>query len=259
MHRATFLTGVFCCTIAALFAGAEVLNELFGDAFHFWLNSASGSYYPIGGKFALATLIFAIPTAAIFVRMGSLLAARSLFESFFSLIATACATFALIFFAIVQLRIAIFDRTPLTAADGQAFKSAALVALTELNIVAFYTFGAFLSLAIISLRPYFQLRSSRFLAAIVCIPLPIYLALVAQQVLLALRAEAARGISLLSIAFFSVLAVLFLSIAVHSLRHRHYFLEATNLRSLMEPRIDTQSPDDRRTPRFRNGDVAFEG
>ena len=71
MHRATFLSGVFCCAVAALFASAEVVNELFGDAFHFGLNSASGSYYPIGGKFALATLIFAIPTAAIFVRMGS--------------------------------------------------------------------------------------------------------------------------------------------------------------------------------------------
>jgi hypothetical protein len=258
MHRATFIAGVFCCVVAALFASTEVLNELRGQGFHFWLNSASGSYYPIGGKFALATLLFAIPTAAIFVRMGSLLAARSLFESLFSLFATIGSTFALIFFAVVQLRIAIYERTPITSVSGQALREQALVTLGELNVVAFYALGWFLALSILSLRPYFQLRSSRSLATIVCIPMPLYFALVAQQVLLALNATAMSGGSVLSVAFFGLLAVLFFAIAVHSVRHRHFFLEATNLRSLMEPRVEATSAQ-RNSPRFRDGDVAFEG
>jgi hypothetical protein len=259
MHRTTFLAGVFCCVVAALFASSEALNELLGQPFHFWLNSSSGSYYPIGGKFAMATLLFAIPTAAIFVRMGSLLAARSLFESFFSLFATICAPFSLIFFAVIQLRIAIYERTPITNLSGQTLREQALTTLGELNIVAFYALGWFLSLAIVSLRPYFQLRSSRSLAVIVCVPMPLYLVLVGQQVLLALNDTAMSGASVLSVSFFAVLGFLFVSIAVHSIRHRHYFLEATNLRTLMEPRVEKGSVTPRQAPPLRGGDVAFEG
>ena len=41
-----------------------------------------------------------------------------------------------------------------------------------------------------------------------------------------------------SIVFFAVVAMLFFSIAVHCVRHRHMFIETTNLRELLEPRVD---------------------
>src|SRR5436189_297442 len=41
-----------------------------------------------------------------------------------------------------------------------------------------------------------------------------------------------------SIVFFAVVAMLFFSIAVHCVRHRHIFIEMTNLRELLEPRVD---------------------
>jgi hypothetical protein len=37
--------------------------------------------------------------------------------------------------------------------------------------------------------------------------------------------------------FFSVLGVLFFSIALHCIRHRHLFLEMTNLRELLDTRV----------------------
>jgi hypothetical protein len=38
--------------------------------------------------------------------------------------------------------------------------------------------------------------------------------------------------------FFAVLSLLFFSIAVHCIRHRHLFLEMTNLRELLDARVD---------------------
>ena len=36
-------------------------------------------------------------------------------------------------------------------------------------------------------------------------------------------------------------AILFVSIAIHSIRHRHLFLEMTNLRELLDSRVDPAS------------------
>jgi hypothetical protein len=36
--------------------------------------------------------------------------------------------------------------------------------------------------------------------------------------------------------------VLFFAIAVHCIRHRHMFIETTNLRELLDTRIDRSSP-----------------
>jgi hypothetical protein len=38
--------------------------------------------------------------------------------------------------------------------------------------------------------------------------------------------------------YFSILAILFLSIGVHCIRHRYLFLEMTNLRELLDSRVD---------------------
>jgi hypothetical protein len=57
-----------------------------------------------------------------------------------------------------------------------------------------------------------------------------------------------------SLVYFAVLSVLFFSIAVHCIRHRHLFLEMTNLRELLDGRIDPAARAARRTI----GGVAFE-
>jgi hypothetical protein len=44
-----------------------------------------------------------------------------------------------------------------------------------------------------------------------------------------------------ALVFFGVVAVLFFAIAVHCIRHRHMFIETTNLRELLDTRIDRSS------------------
>ena len=41
-----------------------------------------------------------------------------------------------------------------------------------------------------------------------------------------------------SLTFFAATALLFFAIGVHCIRHRHMFLEMTNLRELLESRLD---------------------
>lgn len=232
MPRHLFIASIFCCLLASLFSGAEAVGELREVPFRFALSRELGTMYPIGGTFALATLVFAVPIAAILLRMSSLLAARNLFDAFAAFCSTACATLALMFFAIVQLRIAVSD-TPVAAEER-----AALAALAELNTVAFYVFGWFLSLALLTLRPYFLIRSSRTLAVAVSLPLPLYVILLAQQIADWFGGANAHGSSPASCAYFMVLTFIFIAIPIHSLRHRHVFLEATNLRELLDSRFD---------------------
>jgi len=52
----------------------------------------------------------------------------------------------------------------------------------------------------------------------------------------------------------AVVSVLFFSIAVHCIRHRHLFLEMTNLRELLDGRFDPTN----RAPRRPIGGVAFD-
>ena len=251
MPRYLFITSIFCCVLASLFAGAEALGELREVPFRFALSRELGSMHPIGGSFALATLVFAAPIASIFIRMSSLLAARNLFDAFAAVCSTACATLALIFFSIVQLRIAVSS-----GGEATAEARAALAALAEMNTVAFYVFGWFLSLTLLTLRPYFLVRSSRALAVLVCVPLPLYVLLVAQQIASWFGGGAATGYSPASFTYFAVLAVIFVAIPIHSLRHRHFFLEATNLRELLDSRMDPAFAQ-RQSVGFRGG-VAFD-
>jgi hypothetical protein len=251
MPRHLFIASIFCCLLASLFAGAEAVGELREVPFRFALNRHLGSMYPIGGSFALATLVFAVPIAAIFLRMSSLLAARNLFDAFASFCSTACATLALIFFSIVQLRIAVGGST----SESVATDVAAMAALAELNTVAFYLFGFFLSLTLLTLRPYFLIRSSRTLAVMVSLPLPLYLLLVGQQIANWFGGAGVASAPA-SILYFAVLTFIFVAIPIHSFRHRHFFLEATNLRELLDPRHDPSTPP-RADVGFRGG-VAFD-
>lgn len=247
MPKPLFTVGVVCCFIVAAFAAAEAVNEVQSGAFRFAL-ATPGSLEPIGGIFALGTLVFAVPVGAMFVRMASLLAARNLFDSYAALVATACTSLSLIFFAMVQLRVAV-------AGVHLATGDAARVALGEANVFAFYTFIWFLSLALLALRPYFLIRSSRTLGILVCLPLPLFVVLVAQQIVPALRTSEELS-SVIAATLFLTLTVIFAMVPIHSLRHRHLFLEATNLRELLDSRVDPSF--EQRTDVAIRGGAAFE-
>ena len=94
-------------------------------------------------------------------------------------------------------------------------------------------FGAFLAL-----RPYFRIQASRFLSALVFFPLPLFMLIVIQELFVTASAAPLPAITPASMVFFGVIAMLFFSIGVHCVRHRHMFIEMTNLRELLEPRID---------------------
>ncbi|HEX7420894.1 MAG TPA: hypothetical protein VF505_13475, partial [Thermoanaerobaculia bacterium] len=57
-----------------------------------------------------------------------------------------------------------------------------------------------------------------------------------------------------SLVYFAVVSVLFFSISVHCIRHRHLFLEMTNLRELMDGRFDSSGA----SPQRPIGGVAFD-
>jgi hypothetical protein len=230
MPRLLFYAGIVCTAVAAMFATGEALRQLQGGLFHFGLGRAEGLSHPGGRNFALGTLLFVIPITALFVRMGSLIAARNLFASFFSLFASMSAALALVFLAFMQLRNALLVRVePMALQSGT---------LAEVNLVAFYAFGLFLALALVLLRPHFLIQSSRFLSVMVCLPLPVFGLLILQQLFGLGTGLASQAHAWFVFSFFASLSILFFAIPVHSFRHRHLFLEKTNLRELLDPRID---------------------
>lgn len=244
MPKILFYGGLACCILGAVLAASEAIALLFGRTFGAAIILNPAGPVTTGIVLALATFLVAVPVFSIFVRMGSLLAARNLFAAFFSLISSACATLTLIILAVVQLRSAI-----LQAGHGSL---GAIETLAELNLSAFYTFGWFLSLALLALRPYFMVQSSRFLSWMVCAPLPAFVLYVGQQVL---QLGAPSGAHFVAALYFASVAILLIAMPVHSLRHRYLFLEATNLRELLDPRVDRAAVKDG----FRiRGDVAFD-
>jgi hypothetical protein len=104
----------------------------------------------------------------------------------------------------------------------------------------------------LSLRPYFSIQASRFLSALVFFPLPLFLMVLAQEMFVTASPAPLPAATPASGVFFGVIGLLFLSIAVHCIRHRHLFLEVSNLRELLDSRVDPGP----RTGRI--GGVAFD-
>lgn len=206
MPKLLFYAGTAVCLLAALVAGGEVARQVGGmDA-------------PSPGAPGLAVaLVAGVALASLFLRMASLLAARDLFAAFVSVWSITGATAALAAVLFLEWRI---------VRVGQAIE--------DLRFVAVMVLGFFVSLTLLALRPYFSIQASRFIAALVLVPLPLF-ALVAAQEMSAAQAIARPPVSQL---YFSILAILFVSIAVHCIRHRYLFLEMTNLRELLDTRID---------------------
>ena len=221
MPKVLFYTGTAFCLFLALSSAAEAARELRDGALSF-AGLPAGPY----AVWAIVTAFFAgLAIAALFLRMAALLAARNLFAAFVALLAVTGATGALAGVLFLQWRMLETGGTN----------------LSEVHFAAFLALGFFVSLSLLSLRPYFSIQASRFLSALVFFPLPLFVLIVAQEMFLSASAAPLPAASPASRVFFAVLAILFVSIAVHSIRHRHLFLEMTNLRELLDSRVDPAS------------------
>lgn len=218
MPKALFYAGTAFLLFLALTSAGEAARELRDGtlAFVAMPESAAASW-----AIALAFVV-GLAIASLFLRMAALLAARNLFAAFMAVVAVAASLASLAGVLFVQLRIA----------------TVATVLLAEVHFIGVMALGFFVSLTLLSLRPYFSIQASRFLSALVFFPLPLFALLLAQEMFVTASPAPLPASTPASRVFFSVLAILFLSIAVHCIRHRHLFLEATNLRELLDARVD---------------------
>ena len=233
MPKLLFYAGTAFCLFLALSSAAEVARELQSGTLAFVaVPDGSRAAWTI----ALA-LVVGLAISALFLRMAALLAARNLFAALMAVLCTAGATALLAGLLLLQWRIA-------STRDGQ---------LAELHFAGVMTLGFFVSLSLLSLRPYFSIQASRFLSALVFFPLPLFAMVMAQEMFVSPSPAPLPATTPASQVFFSVLSLLFFSIAVHCIRHRHLFLEMTNLRELLDSRVDPHS-----RPGRPLGGVAFD-
>lgn len=221
MSKFLFYTGTAFCLFLALTSAAEAARQLRDSVFSFaGLPPGPNAVWAI-----VASFVSGLAIAALFLRMAALLAARNLFAAFVALLAVTAATAALAGVLFLQWRMLETGGTH----------------LSDVHFAAILALGFFVSLSLLSLRPYFSIQASRFLSALVFFPLPLFVLIVAQEMFLRASTAALPAASPASRVFFAVLAILFVSIAVHSIRHRHLFLEMTNLRELLDSRVDPAS------------------
>lgn len=218
MPKLLFYAGTAFCLFLTLVGAGEVTSELRDGVFGFVaLPDSHRAPWAI-----LTALCAGLAVAALFLRMAALLAARNLFAAFVAVVSVAGALATLAAVLLVQYRVTALG----------------LGELGEMHFVALMAFGFFLSLSLLSLRPYFSIQASRFLSALVFFPLPLFVTVLAQEMFVAASPAPLPAATPASGVFVSVVALLFFSIAVHCIRHRHLFLEVSNLRELLDSRID---------------------
>ena len=232
MPKVLFYAGTAFCFFLALTSGAEAARELSGGALAFVaLPATARASWEI-----VVALLAGLAIAALFLRMAALLAARNLFAALMAVLFVAGATASLAGLLLLQWRIATVGQPD----------------VAEVHFAGLMAFGFFVSLSLLSLRPYFNIQASRFLSALVFFPLPLFVLVLAQEMFVSASPAPLPASTPASRVFFSVIALLFFSIAVHCIRHRHFFLEMTNLRELLDSRVD---PSGRHRP---IGGVAFD-
>ena len=228
MPKPLFYLGTAFCLFIAL-AGAQLIdrNTLGFVAVH-------GSTVPPAARSGWAIVVAVIASvaiAAIFVRMATLLAARNLFGGFLALFAIGAAVMSLSWLLMLQTRMVMLVR-----------RQAALGGISEMHFIAVMTFAYFAALTFLALRPYFRVQASRFLSALVVIPMPLFALILVQELFVSTPLGPLPAASPASAVLFAVVSLIFFSIAVHCIRHRHMFLELTNLRELLDSRIDPAHP-----------------
>jgi hypothetical protein len=227
MPKVLFYAGTAFCLFLALTSAAEAAREWRAGSIAFAALGGTGISVARAPWAIVVALVAGLATAAVFVRMAALLAARNLFGAFLAVFSVAGAVASLAAVLLLQARIVALAR-----GGGPAGT------LNELHLAGFLVLGYFVSLSLLSLRPYFRVQASRMLSALVFIPLPIFALILLQELFVAASPAPLPASSPASLVFFLVVSVLFFAISVHCIRHRHLFLEMTNLRELLEGRVD---------------------
>ncbi len=219
MPKILFYAGTAFLLFLTLVSAGELAGELRDGELGFAALPASGR-----APWAILTALCAgLAVAALFLRMAALLAARNLFAAFVAGLSVTGSMITLAGVLLLQYRV--------TAAG-------VVKDLDEVHLAALLALGFFVSLSLLSLRPYFTVQASRFLSALVFFPLPLFVMVLAQEMFVAASPAPLPAATPASNVYFAVLAVLFFSIAVHCIRHRHLFLEISNLRELLDSRVD---------------------
>jgi len=245
MPKILFYAGTAFCVFLGLTSAAELSREVAGGTIAFAALGGGGTHLANAALWAIiVALVAGFATAAIFLRMAALLAARNLFGAFLALFAVGGAVTALTWLLLLQARMLLVFRRGDTL----------LGALSEMHFAALMMLGYFVSLALLALRPYFRVQASRVLAALVFFPMPLFLLILLQELFVTASRAPLPASSPASLVFFGVLAVLFSAIAVHCIRHRYLFIELTNLRELLDTRVDPRGRGGRRPI----GGVAFD-
>lgn len=245
MPKSLFYAGVIFCALFALLVASGVIQSGTTPGLDGLLyDPAASELAPVSPSVMIAVLLMMIPVASILLRMASLVAARNLFAAFFGIFSVSCAALALGYFAALQFRIGTLIRTSSEAITR-------IQPLLESQVAVTWSFGWFLSLALLSLRPYFRIQASRTLSALVFLPAPVFL-----WALMGTAGQVAGTTSSTMMLYWSLLAAIFLAISVHCMRHRHLFIEVTNLRELLDTRV-VPPLGDRRRLSF-DGGVAFD-
>lgn len=230
---------------ALLLAGAVIDRGVSGD----WLEV--GSVQLLRGSTTtgvVAVMLLSIPVAGFFLRMASLVAARNLFAAFFAIFATCSAAISGGLYAALDFRSSLLERhVQLTAPQAET-----LDMLLELRLATLWALGFFLATMFLSTRPYFRLQG-RVLPVLVSLPLPVFFLILGNRFVVPEGAPSVEATTALLLLLF---AFLFVAVAVHGLRHRHIFIELTNLRELLDARVDPAAgPGSQR--RFSFGRIAL--
>ncbi len=243
MPKILFYSGTAFCLFLALTSAAESVREIQGSVVAFAGLQSSGGFTAHAAWAILVALLTGLAAAVIFVRMAALLAARNLFGAFLALFCVGGAIVSLSGVLLLQSRMLADLRRP-----------AALQPLSEMHLVGYLLLGYFVSLSLLALRPYFRIQASRILSALVFLPLPLFALVVTQELFVRASAAPLPARTPASLVYFAVMSILFFAISVHCFRHRHLFLEMTNLRELLDSRFDPAGT----VPHRPIGGVAFD-
>ena len=232
MPKFLFYLGTGFCLFLALSSAAGLMAQLDGTALTFVaVHGMRVSGTAASGWGIVVALLAGIACSAILVRMAALLAARNLFGAFLALVSTAAALISLAWTLVLETQMVI-----------QVRRGLPWNALAQFHFAAILMLGCFVSLTFLTLRPYFRIQASRVLSALVFFPFPLFCLILAQELFVAPSSGPLPTTSPASQVFFALVAVLFFAIAVHCIRHRHLFIETTNLRELLDSRVDRNAP-----------------
>jgi hypothetical protein len=237
MPKALFYGGTAFCLFVALTSAAALMQQASGAPFGFVAIHGTTLLMTTPAAWAVVVALLAgLGVAAILVRMATLLAARHLFGAFAALFTVGGAVVSLSWVTLLQARMLMLGRGGTALLDGR------MRPLVEMHFAALMMLGYFIAVSLLALRPYFRIQASRVLSVLVAFPLPLFLLILVQELLEGGTAIAMPAASPASLVFVAVVSMLFFAIAVHCIRHRHMFLETTNLRELLDTRVDVTRP-----------------